>query len=101
MTAATAPIFTFTFRPPTAADQHGFFAHRSPVTWLDDLARVAGVKVGAIVEGDVEGDVTVIGSEDALRFACVAFNLHAEQTPWDSTPVEQAEALEAVLLTSG
>jgi hypothetical protein len=39
----------------------------------------------------------VLGDEAALRFACVAFNLHAEQTPWDSTPTEQGEALERVL----
>lgn len=95
--------FAFTFTVPGASHRdavtgQGFFGHRAPSTWLEDLARVAGVKSLTAVEDDNAVDlVTVIGDEDALRFACVAFNLHAEQTPWDTTPTEQGEALERVL----
>lgn len=85
----------FTF---TVADQP-LFAHRGPAGWLDDLARFTGIKDALFAEV-LDGKtwhVDVNGDENALRFACVALNLHAEQTPWDSTPVEQGAALERVL----
>lgn len=92
-------MFTFTF---TVADQP-LFAHRGPGEWLYDLLRIAGHDVSRVgLENEVSEDlstwlVTVTGTEDVLRFAAVALNLHAEQTPWDSTPVEQGAALERVI----
>lgn len=90
----------FTFTVP----QQPLFAHRGPATWLDDLARSFADLTVDFFADDLEGDtwsVFVSGSEDVLRFACVALNLHAEQTPWDSTPVEQGEALERVIAAGG
>lgn len=88
--------FTFTFTVPAATGP--LFAHRPAALWLEDLARVAGIS-GLVATDDEDRPelVTVSGPEDALRFACVAFNLHAEQTPWDTTPAEQGAALERVL----
>ena len=86
----------FTFTVP----QQPLFEHRGPATWLDDLARgFTSLKVDFFAD-DLIGStwaVHVSGSEDVLRFAAVALNLHAEQTPWDTTPVEQGAALERVL----
>lgn len=95
-------MFTFTFLVPGASHadavaSRGFFGHRTPASWLEDLSRFAGIDL-AVAEDDFAVErVTVTGDENALRFACVAFNLHAEQTPWDSTPAEQGAALERVL----
>lgn len=91
----------FTFTVP----QQPIFEHRGPATWLDDLARsfARDLKVDFFSDDLIDDTwaVHVSGDEDVLRFACVALNLHAEQTPWDSTPVEQGEALERVIAAGG
>lgn len=94
--------FSFTFFVPGASHadavaSRGFFGHRTPASWLEDLARCAGIPLAATEDDFAVERVTVHGDESALRFACVAFNLHAEQAPWDSTPAEQGAALERVL----
>lgn len=98
----TVPALSFTFVVPGASNREaagnsGFFGHRTPTAWLEDLARAAGVHLTVVEDDFAVEAVTVFGDEAALRFACVAFNLHAEQTPWDTTPGDQAEALERVL----
>lgn len=95
----TTPTFSFTF----TIEPGPMWEHRSPDVWLHDLAGLAGLTLLATTNTDDGEDgngdllVTVAGDEPALRFACVALNLHAEQTPWDSTPTEQGAALERVL----
>jgi hypothetical protein len=92
-------VKTFTFR---IAAYQPLFKHRCPSLWLEDLMRVAGLDISRVTVndddmGDDEWKIQVTGDGDVLRFACVALNLHAEQTPWDTTPSEQAMALEDYL----
>lgn len=99
----TERTFRFTF----TVQDGPLWANRSLQEWLDTLLIQAGhltASVGIDTEPhpDDIGDrneirVNVVGTEGALRFACVALNLQAEQTPWDGTSSMQAKALEAVL----
>lgn len=90
---------TFSFRFTALGDQH--FAYRPASQLVYDVLRTAasyGADLGTFaVTGEEDGEVVVVGNEAVLRLAAVTLNLHAEQSPWDATPVEQGAALERVL----
>jgi hypothetical protein len=83
--------------------------YRSPGDWLQDLWQASTGPEGETElcvnwaqDTEVAGvgavwSIHCTGSERALRWVCVALNQHAEQSPGDLTPPEQAERLELVL----
>jgi len=120
MTSTDLSTFTHEFH---VADCE-FWAYRHPGEWLEDLfdSRVLGISeklidarnqmaahpdesvraranigLASIGRGDDFYRVTVHGPEWLLRFVCVAFNQHAEQSPGDPTPTFEALRLEETL----
>jgi hypothetical protein len=104
--AATAPtMWTHEFHVPLESIPR--FVYRPTQEWLRDVLDSAGFAgqytEATVFEGSV-GDghhrawiVTVAGTEAVLRFCCVLFNQHAEQSPDDTTPVGEAARLEETL----
>lgn len=94
MQSSLAPRKKITFTVP----HQPIFDHRGPEEWLDDIWRFTSIpSVDATwVAHHHYGawSIEVEGTEEAMRFVCVALNLHAEQSPWDTTPADQAQALE-------
>jgi hypothetical protein len=74
------------------------WAHRGPSDYLYDLTAFADLPLQGVdaVKDTGIWHVRITAAEKPMRLACVALNLHAEQSPWDSTPAEQARALEAL-----
>lgn len=102
------PMWAHTFNVAQAAPQ--MFQHRNPQDWLRDVADVAGFS-GQYVEltawphdsrdPHYALEVHCTGTQAVLRFLCVLFNQHAEQSPGDATPVGEADRLEATLAQPG
>lgn len=95
-------LFRMPYLPIGLSDN--LFQYRNPHDWLVDLCGAAGLAIeGPEIShfssrkpgNEFLFDVT--GSEQALRFICVALNQHAEQSPSDPTPPTEADRLEETL----
>lgn len=94
---------THTFKYPEELDET-LFKYREAGLWAQDLVRASGL--GFLeVDGPAVADgvaaftmaLTAAGTEAMLRLVCVALNQHAEQSPDDPTPSEEADRLEAAI----
>lgn len=98
---------THTFKVPVenmGGQNHG------PEQWVADALSVAGLWDDEVAEDDgMDGEklhftevgahwhVTLVATERALRFLCVLFDLHAEQSPSDSTDPAEATRMERTI----
>lgn len=89
----------YTFNLPEGLVTSPLFKHRALPTWLNDAIRSAGLAP----DGDWGSTadyrkLQVHGfTEPMLRLTCVLLNQHAEQSPCDPTPRDEAARLEAFL----